>query len=103
VQASRQGYVRDKLWDEMVMTENLFTDFWRKGKYQLGLVVAGGVAVLLVWAEKHKDWPWAQASLITILTVLALMAWVWWNENHPTCQLPVEATTYDRATNKVLL
>ncbi len=85
------------------MGENWFKDIWLRSKYYLGLVLAGGVAVLLVWAEERHDWPWAQACLVTILSVLALMAWVWWKENHPTCQLPVEAKTYDRATNKVLM
>jgi 4-amino-4-deoxy-L-arabinose transferase-like glycosyltransferase len=83
-------------------------DYWRKegwlkGKYYLGLLLAGGLAVVLVRAEERRDWSTAQASLVIILSLLALMAWVWWKENHPACQLPVEAKTYDRATNKALL
>jgi hypothetical protein len=83
--------------------DNWLKDTWLKGKFYMGLLLVGGVTVLLVRAEEQQDWLKAQASLVTILSLLALMAWVWWKENHPACQLPVEATTYDRATNKVLL
>lgn len=83
--------------------DNWLKEGWLKGKYYLGLLLAGGIAVLLVRAEEHQDWLTAQASLVIILSLMALMAWVWWKENRPACQLPVEATTYDRATNKVLL
>src|ERR1700678_992809 len=85
------------------MMDNWLKDGWLKGKYYLGLLLARGLAVLLVRAEEHQDWSTAQASLVIILSLLALMAWVWWKESHPACQLPVEAKTYDRATNKALL
>jgi len=82
---------------------NLLQSGWQRGKYYLGLLLAAGIAVLLVWAEEREDWVTAQASLVIILSLLALMAWVWWRENHPGCQLTGEAAVYDRATNKVLL
>jgi len=78
-------------------------DLWVKGKYYLGLLLAAGITVLLVRAEDQQDWATAQASLVIILTLLALMAWIWWKENRLVCALPAEAATYDRATNKVLL
>jgi hypothetical protein len=85
------------------MIDNWLKGGWVKGKYYLGLLLAGGIAVRLVWAEEQQDWLAAQASLVIILSLLTLMAWVWWKENRPVCQLPAEAATYDRATNKVLL
>ncbi|MFZ0869015.1 MAG: hypothetical protein WAN06_20380 [Candidatus Sulfotelmatobacter sp.] len=83
--------------------ENWLKDSLLKGKYYLGLLLAGGVAVVLVRAEEGQDWLTAQASLTIILSLVALMAWAWWNENHPECQLPIEAKIYDRATNKALV
>jgi len=85
------------------VTENWLKESWQKGKYYLGLLLAGGIVVLLVRAERKEDWVTAQASLVIILSLLALMAWAWWRENRLVCQLPVEAITYDRATDKVLL
>lgn len=74
-----------------------------KGRYYLGLVLAAGVAALLVRAEKRQDWLTAQASLVVILLLLALMGWDWWKANHTAPQLSVEASVYYRAMNKVLL
>jgi hypothetical protein len=73
------------------------------GKYYLGLFLAGVIAVVLVRAEKHQDWLTAQASLITILLLLALMVWDLWKANHTAPSLSVEAAVYYRATNKVLV
>jgi hypothetical protein len=89
--------------EEAIVMDNWLKNGWLKGKYYLGLLLAGGLAFLLVQAEKKQDWHTAQASLVIILSLLALMACAWWRENHPACELPVEAATYDRATNKVLL
>jgi 4-amino-4-deoxy-L-arabinose transferase-like glycosyltransferase len=85
------------------LKDDWLKESWKKGKYYFGLLLAGAITVPLVWAEQRQDWVTAQASLVIILSLLALMAWVWWKENRPATQLPVEATTYDRATNKVLL
>lgn len=74
-----------------------------KGKYYLGLFLAGVVAVVLVRAEKRQDWVTAQASLVTILLLLALMAWDWWKANHKAPPLSVEANVYYRAINTVLM
>jgi hypothetical protein len=60
----------------VVVTDNWLKDAWPKGKYYLGLLLVGSVAVLLVWAEERQDWSTAQASLVIILSLLALMAWV---------------------------
>ncbi len=92
----------DSLKDNSLRNDWL-KDSWIKGKYYFGLLLAGGIVIPLVHAEQREDWVTAQASLVIILSLLALMAWVWWKENRPACQLPGEATTYDRATNKVLL
>lgn len=72
-------------------------------KYYLGLFLAGVVAVALVWAEERRHLPIAEACLVTILLLFALMIWDWWKANHQPPQLSVEATVYYRATNKVLL
>ena len=85
------------------MVDTWLKDGWLRGKYYFGLLLAGGIVVLLVRAEEQQDWLTAQASLVIILSLLALLTWVWWKENHSASQLPVEAATYDRATNKVLL
>lgn len=78
-------------------------DILLEGKYFLGLLLAAGIAVLLVTAEKRQDWLTAQASLVVILLLLALMVWDWWKANHKSAQLSGEAGVYDRATNKVLM
>jgi 4-amino-4-deoxy-L-arabinose transferase-like glycosyltransferase len=92
----------DSLKDDW-LKDSRIKDGWIKGKYYFGLLLAGGIVIPLVQAEQREDWLTAQASLVIILSLLALMAWVLWKENRPATQLPVEATTYDRATNKVLL
>jgi hypothetical protein len=78
-------------------------DILLKGKYLLGLLLAAGVATLLVTAEERQDWLTAQASLVAILLLLALMVWDWWKSNHQSPQLSGEADVYHRATNKVLV
>jgi hypothetical protein len=83
--------------------DNWLKDAWLKGKYYFGLLLAGGIAIRLVRAEQCQDWSTAQASLVIILSLLTLMVWAWWKENRPARQLSVEATTYDRATDRVLL
>jgi hypothetical protein len=74
-----------------------------KSKYYLGLLLAAGIAVVLVRADQHPYYPTAQASLITILLLLALMAWDWWKANRPVPPLSVEANVYHRAINRVLM
>ena len=56
----------------------------------------------LVWAEEHQNWLAAQASLITILALLALTLWCWWQENNKVPELSVAAATYLRALEKLL-
>jgi len=73
-----------------------------KGKYYLGLFLAVVLAVVLVRAEKRQDWVTAQAGLVIILLLLALMAWDWWKANHKAPPLSVHADVYYRATNRVL-
>jgi 4-amino-4-deoxy-L-arabinose transferase-like glycosyltransferase len=77
-------------------------DILLKVKYFLGLLLAAGVAALLVRAEKRQDWVTAQASLVIILLLLALMVWDWWRANHKAPPLSVHADVYYRATNRVL-
>lgn len=78
--------------------------FPHEGKYYLWLLVpAGLMAVVLVRAEGRRDWNAAQASLVTILLLLALMVWgLRWANRKPR-QLPSEAITYDRAIHRLLL
>lgn len=76
---------------------------WLKGKYYLGLLLAGVVAAVLVSAEQRQDWRTAQTSLLTILLLLALMVWDWWKANHKAQPLTGEPDVYFRATNKVLV
>jgi hypothetical protein len=73
--------------EEVVAMDSRLKDGWIKGKYYPGLLLAGGIAVLLVRAEKNQDWATAQASLVIILSLLALMAWMWWKENRLVCEL----------------
>jgi hypothetical protein len=65
-------------------------------------VVAVVLAVVLVWAEEHNDWFAAQASLVTILLLLALMFYVWRGSRDETPQSSPEVRTYHRAINKLL-
>jgi hypothetical protein len=74
-----------------------------KGKYLLGLLLAAGVAALLVNAEKRQDWLTAQTCLVVTLLLLTLMVLDWWKANHQSLQLSGEADVYHRATNNVLL
>jgi hypothetical protein len=87
---------------EWVWREVLVMDIFKR-KYLLGLLLAGGVATLLVWAEGRQDYLTAQASLVAILLLLSLMVWDWWKANHHSRQLTGDADVYERATNKVLV
>jgi hypothetical protein len=69
------------------------------------LLVAGAFAAAfaykLVQAEKVSDWKTAQASLVTILLLLAITACGWWRASHKTPQLSGEAGVYYRAISKL--
>ncbi|HXM61465.1 MAG TPA: hypothetical protein VN950_11485 [Terriglobales bacterium] len=56
----------------------------------------------LVWAVDRENWIVAQSSLITLLLLLALTVWCWWQQNHKDIELSVEAATYSRALEKLL-
>jgi hypothetical protein len=92
------------LYDEAQAGGEVFVmDILLKGKYPLGMLLAAGVAALLVRAERRQDWLTAQASLVVIMLLLALMVWDWWKANHKAPLLSAEADVYYRATNKVLM
>jgi hypothetical protein len=76
-------------------------------RYSLWLLFAsGGISILLVIvlakAEQSQNWLAAQASLVTILTLLALTLWCWWQESNKAPELSVAAATYHRALEKLL-
>jgi protein-S-isoprenylcysteine O-methyltransferase Ste14 len=72
-------------------------------KYYPLLLLAGAVTVVpLVWAESQKLWVMAQACLITILLLLALAVWCWWQTRNKTADLSVRAAVYHRAIEKLL-
>ncbi|MGA7561212.1 MAG: hypothetical protein WBW01_06275 [Terriglobales bacterium] len=73
-----------------------------KGKYYLGLLLVGVAAVLLVRAEERFDYSTAQASLVAILLLLALMVWDWWKANGEAPPSSPDAYVYYRAANRVL-
>ena len=60
------------------------------------------MVVPLVWAEEYQKWLAAQASLMTVLLLLALTVWCWWQANSKTPELPVKAAIYHRALAKLL-
>ncbi len=78
------------------------------GKNYLWLLLPTGTAivlvgVLLVRAEKSENWYAAQASLVTIFLLVALMVCIWWQSNHNAPRLSAEAEIYNRAIHKLLL
>jgi len=78
-------------------------EIWLQGKYYLGLLLAARLGVWLVRAEESQNWITAEASLVAILLLLALMAWDWWKAHHQGPPLSGDAGVYDRATDKVLV
>lgn len=66
------------------------------------LVIAAGMAVVLVWGEWQKNWFLAQASLITILLLLAFAVWCWWQARIRPSDLSVKAAVYHQAVEKLL-
>lgn len=66
------------------------------------LVFAAGMALPLVWGEWQKNWVVAQASLITILLLLAFAAWCWWQARIRLSDLSVKAAIYHQAIEKLL-
>ena len=77
-------------------------DILLKGRFYLGFFLAGVIALVLVWAEERQDWFTAEACLVAILLLLALIIWDWWRTNHKCPPLSGEADVYSRATDKVL-
>jgi hypothetical protein len=78
-----------------------------KGKYYLWLLLPAGVvgvlAYKLVRAEEVFKYSEAQAYLLSILLLFALMAWGWWKTNpRPDPQSSVEAVAYNRAIRRLL-
>lgn len=70
--------------------------------YPLLLLASFLIVFPLVWAEEHRCWLAAQASLITLLLLLSLAVWCWWQENDRRPDLSVAANTYHRALKKLL-
>ena len=60
------------------------------------------MVVPLVWGEWQKNWFVAQASLITILLLLAFAAWCWSQARIRPCDLSVKAAVYHQAIEKLL-
>jgi hypothetical protein len=74
-----------------------------KSKYYVGILLAGLAAVVLVRAEESQNWAVAQACLVGILLLFALMVWDRWKGTRPAPPSSVEANVYYRAINKVLV
>ena len=71
--------------------------------YPFLLVASAGMVYLLVTAEDRGNWIAAQASLITVLVLLAFTVWCWWQENNvSSLDVSVEAAVYHRALDKIL-
>jgi hypothetical protein len=70
--------------------------------YPLLLLAAALLVIPLVWAEGQQEWLAAQASLITILLLLAFAAWCWWQTKNKAPDLSVQAAVYHRAIEKLL-
>jgi len=82
------------------LTKALFSHFpWL-------LLPSGGIfillVILLVKAEERQNWLAAQASLITILVLLAVTLLYWWHANCPGLEPSVAAVTYHGALRKLL-
>jgi hypothetical protein len=72
-------------------------------KYYPWLLLASAAMVVpLVWAEWDELWAMAQASLVTLLLLLALAIWCWWQAQEKTPDLSIEAAIYHRALEKLL-
>jgi hypothetical protein len=79
-----------------------------EGKYYMGLLISAvmavtGLAALAVWGERECNWDIAQASLLAILLLLAVIFWGWWRANRRPHQVPIEAAAYNRGIRKLLL
>jgi hypothetical protein len=70
--------------------------------YTVLFVLAGVLAIPLIWAEQGENWVVAQGSLVAILALLGLAAWVWWKDNHRPSAMSVTAATYARALDRLL-
>jgi hypothetical protein len=70
------------------------------------LLASSGISILLVIvlvkAEQSQNWLAAQASLVTILALMTLTLWCWWQERNKAPELSVAAATYYRALEKLL-
>lgn len=72
-------------------------------RYYLWLLFASFLMVIpLVWSEQRQIWVAAQASLISILLLLALTVWCWWREQNRAPDLSIKAEIYRRAIEKLL-
>jgi hypothetical protein len=67
------------------------------------VAVAAGLAIVLVWAEEHRYWLAAQATVVAVLLLLSFFAWVWWERRNKHPQFSITARVYYRAIHKVLL
>jgi hypothetical protein len=80
--------------------------FSPRGKYKPWLLLPVGVLTLLIfeliWAESAGQYERAEASLLTIIFLVAFIAWDWWRATHEPPQLPTEAAAYNRAIRRLL-
>jgi hypothetical protein len=69
------------------------------------LTISAGfiLLVILVWAEQSQNWLAAQASLRTLLLLLALTLWRWWRDRNTAAELSIAADTYCKALKRLLL
>src|ERR1700693_1180532 len=70
--------------------------------YPLLLLASTAMVYPLVRAEERGDGFLAQASLLTILLLLAFTVWCWWQENNKPPELSIKAAIYHRALEKLL-
>jgi hypothetical protein len=61
------------------------------------------LVILLVWAEQCHNWLAAQASLRTLLLLLALALWCCWQKSNKAAALSIAAATYYGALKNLLL
>ena len=66
------------------------------------LLGSAGMVYPLLKAEEVKNWPVAQASLISILVLLAAALCFWWQAQDRIADFSVAAATYHRALEKLL-